>query len=63
MTERWADICFGNGVYAGRIPVAVARGLGIDVTERPKAITVQQRRLMQAHTSFVPASRARDEGS
>lgn len=59
-TETFDDSCIelrdalGNTI--GWLPTDVARGLGIDVSESGRAITVEERRLMQAHPAFLPAS-------
>jgi len=50
----WIDISTEDGSVIGRIPVDVAEGLGIEVTEQRTTISVEQRRLMQAHPAYEP---------
>ena len=48
------DITDEDGRVIGRLPGDTADGLGIEVTEQRTAISLQQRRLMQAHPSYEP---------
>lgn len=54
-TDDWIEIRVAPGDVLGWLPTEVARGLGVNVTERKTAITAEERKLMQVHPDFVPA--------